>query len=92
MTAAEGQLIVNGQLRDSARTDGDYPPIVDRVSRLLAAVGERLLPGDRLADGRGVGRVSGSVREPRSDNQPSAAHNQELRQRSAPAMPRSHRC
>ena len=51
MTAAKGQLIVNGQLRDSALTDGNYPPIVDRVSRLLAAVGERLLPGDRLITG-----------------------------------------
>ena len=51
MTVAQGRLIVNGQLRDSAVADGNYPAVVDRVAQLLAAVGERLLPGDRLITG-----------------------------------------
>jgi 2-keto-4-pentenoate hydratase len=50
--ATLGRLIVNGEVRAHAPVpDDDYARVVDEVARLLAAVGECLLPGDRLITG-----------------------------------------
>jgi 2-keto-4-pentenoate hydratase len=48
---AEGRLIVNGEVRDSAPMAQDYGGIVLVVAQLLGAVGERLQAGDRLITG-----------------------------------------
>ena len=46
------RLIVNGEVRGQARVpSNDYPGAVDEVGRLLAAVGERICPRDRLITG-----------------------------------------
>jgi 2-keto-4-pentenoate hydratase len=48
---AQGALIVNGELRDSAPIERDFEGIVATVRELLAELGERLEPGDRLITG-----------------------------------------
>ena len=49
---AIARLIVNGEVRGQARVpSNDYPGAVDEVGRLLAAVGERICPRDRLITG-----------------------------------------
>ena len=54
-TSAAGslcRLLVDGQVRaQAAIPETDYPRVVDEVVRLLATVGERLQPGDRLITG-----------------------------------------
>lgn len=45
------QLIVNGQTRAAARLGLDLADRLDAATRILAAVDERLLKGDRLITG-----------------------------------------
>jgi 2-keto-4-pentenoate hydratase len=47
----EARLSVNGRLRDSGRAPTDFAGTVRTVARLLALVGERLEPGDRIIAG-----------------------------------------
>jgi hypothetical protein len=51
LAGTEGRLLVDGHVRDRASLRDDYPQIVAHVAQVLAAVGERLLPGDRLITG-----------------------------------------
>jgi len=51
LTASEGQLLTNGQVRASGPLAGGYAHLVDHVDRLLATIGERLVAGDRLITG-----------------------------------------
>jgi 2-keto-4-pentenoate hydratase len=44
-------LSVNGELRDAAKVSADHAAVVAAASELLDAVGERLLPGDRILAG-----------------------------------------
>lgn len=48
---AEGRLMVNGEVRDSAPLPQDLTDLVRRVATLLGAVGERLQAGDSLITG-----------------------------------------
>jgi Fumarylacetoacetate (FAA) hydrolase family len=51
---AEGihaRLLVNGELRDEARSADDFAERVRRAARVLEAVGERLEPGDLVITG-----------------------------------------
>jgi 2-keto-4-pentenoate hydratase len=47
----EATLSVNGRLRDAGRAPADFAGTVRAVARLLALVGERLEPGDRIIAG-----------------------------------------
>jgi 2-keto-4-pentenoate hydratase len=47
----EATLSVNGRLRASGRASADFAATVRSVARLLALVGERLEPGDRIIAG-----------------------------------------
>jgi 2-keto-4-pentenoate hydratase len=49
--AAEGRLIVNGDVRDAAPLSRDFIDLVQVVATLLGAVGERLQAGDSLITG-----------------------------------------
>ncbi len=48
---AEARSVVNGQVRETGRAQGDYPETVRTVARLLGAVGERLRAGDLILSG-----------------------------------------
>jgi hypothetical protein len=47
----EARLIVNGTVRAAARATGEHRATVEAIDRVLHAVGERLLPGDRILTG-----------------------------------------
>jgi hypothetical protein len=47
----EGSLTVNGEVRASARAADDLSRKLDEAGEILAAVGERLEPGDRVITG-----------------------------------------
>lgn len=47
----EARLSVNGRLRAAARAPADFAGTVSAVARLLALVGDRLEPGDRIIAG-----------------------------------------
>jgi 2-keto-4-pentenoate hydratase len=49
--AATARSVVNGDVRAEARVRGDHGEVVRTVAELLAAVGEELLPGDRILTG-----------------------------------------
>ncbi|HEX2232343.1 MAG TPA: fumarylacetoacetate hydrolase family protein [Thermoleophilaceae bacterium] len=49
--AAQGRLLVNGELREGARVSADIGATPAVVARQLEAVGERLEPGDRILTG-----------------------------------------
>jgi 2-keto-4-pentenoate hydratase len=48
---AEGSLVIDGEVRESAPMKLDFAELVLVAARLLGAVGERLQPGDRLITG-----------------------------------------
>jgi hypothetical protein len=50
-TRMQGALIVNGERRDAGPAPTDITDRIAGVGRLLAAVGERLQPGDRVITG-----------------------------------------
>jgi hypothetical protein len=48
LSAGHDRLLINGDARDQAPLKQDYGYLAGRVAELLAAVGERLIKGDRL--------------------------------------------
>jgi 2-keto-4-pentenoate hydratase len=48
---AEGSLLINGEVRQSAPTKRDFAELVLAAARLLGSVGERLQAGDRVITG-----------------------------------------
>jgi 2-keto-4-pentenoate hydratase len=51
LEGAEGRLLIDGEVRDSAPISQDFAELVGAVARLLGAVGERLQAGDHLICG-----------------------------------------
>jgi 2-keto-4-pentenoate hydratase len=49
--AGPARLLIGGELREEAPVRGDPAAVVAATARLLAAVGERLEPGDRILAG-----------------------------------------
>jgi hypothetical protein len=51
LSAGRARPLINGDARDQAPLKQDYGYLAGRVAELLAAVGERLIKGDRLITG-----------------------------------------